>query len=77
MGLIVELVPTQAVEVVEKKLDIQVVDIRRGYGHAEYSGTCGPDVTVADIKKRFYDPMFGGRGAWCSNGRWGAIEHTD
>jgi hypothetical protein len=48
-----------------------------GYGHCTVSGVCSPDVTVEDVKKRFYHWYFGGRGAWVRDGRFGCTIHTD
>lgn len=48
-----------------------------GYNHCTVSGVCSPDVTVDDVKKRFYHDYFGGRGAWVKDGRFGATIHTD
>lgn len=60
-----------------KALDIQVLTVRNGWNHTERTGTCGPEVTVEDIQTQFYNPFFGGRGAWVKDGRWGAITHND
>ena len=57
--------------------EIKVDKIEPAYKHIILSGTCGPEVTVADIEKTQYHPEFGGRKAWVANGRWGAIRHTD
>ena len=40
-------------------------------------GICSPDVTVEDVKKRFYHWYFGGRDAWVKDGRFGCTIHTD
>lgn len=48
-----------------------------GYGHCTVSGVCSPDVTVEDVKKRFYHFYFGGRAAWVKDGRFGCTIHTD
>lgn len=51
----------------------------RGHGYATttISGVCSPDVTVEDVKARFYHWYFGGRDAWVSDGRFGCVIHTD
>jgi hypothetical protein len=56
---------------------IEVTWSEPGYAHTKMGGTCGPDVTVEDIEKRFYHDYFGGRGAWVRAGQWGAIRHDD
>lgn len=56
---------------------ILVISRVSGYAHTRYSGTCPPDVTVEDIKSRFYDPCFGGRDAWVRGGEWGCVRHND
>ncbi len=48
-----------------------------GYNNVSVSGDCSPDVTVEDIKKRFYHYYFGGRSAWVKDGRFGCTIHTD
>lgn len=48
-----------------------------GYHHTVYEGICGKDVTVEDIKKKFYHTHFGGRDAYVNNGRWRAVCHND
>lgn len=48
-----------------------------GYNNVTVSGVCSPDVTVEDVKKRFYHFYFGGRGAWVKDGRFGCTIHTD
>jgi hypothetical protein len=54
------------------------VDTRQpGYAHVTVQGTCGPDVTVEDVRKRFYHWYFGGRDAWVKDGRFGVTIHTD
>jgi hypothetical protein len=54
------------------------VDLRvPGYAHTRLTGTCGPDVTVEDVRQRFYHEYFGGRDAWVRDGRWGVIRHDD
>jgi hypothetical protein len=64
-------------EQAEDRKQITVVNRESGYAHTTFQGTCGPDVTVEDIKKRFYHNYFGGRGAWVRDGHWGAVCHTD
>lgn len=56
---------------------IKVTKVTPGYAHTDYQGECGPDVTVDDIKKKFYHSYFGGRGASVSNGKWRATSHDD
>jgi hypothetical protein len=48
-----------------------------GYANTTVSGECSPDVTVEDVKKRFYHWYFGGRDAWVKDGRFGCTIHTD
>lgn len=48
---------------------ISITDSQRGYAHTQYYGTCGPDVTVEDIKKSIYHSYFGGRNAWVRDGK--------
>ena len=57
--------------------EIKVISHIPGYAHTKYSGTCGKDVTVQDIKDKFYHSYFGGRGAWVRDGKWEAISHND
>jgi hypothetical protein len=56
---------------------IKITKIITGHKHTRYEGICGVNVTVEDIKKAIYHPRFGGRGAWVSNGKWGAVRHND
>jgi hypothetical protein len=56
---------------------MQVTSRRPGYAHEIVEGTCGPDVTVSDIRRTFYDPYFGGRDAWVRDGHFGCVVHTD
>lgn len=46
-----------------------------GYNHTVVWGICSPDVTVEDVKKRFYHDYFGGRQAWVKDGKFGATIH--
>lgn len=48
-----------------------------GYGHTSLYGDCSPDVTVDDVKARFYHPYFEGRDAWVKDGHFGCVVHTD
>jgi len=48
-----------------------------GWNNTTISGVCSPDVTEADVKKRFYHSYFGGRQAWVRDGRFGCVIHTD
>lgn len=48
-----------------------------GYAHTRLQGSCAADVTVEEIKGKFYDPYFGGRDAWVENGKWGCVRHDD
>lgn len=48
-----------------------------GYNHVNVSGVCSPDVTVEDVKKRFYHFYFGGRDAWVRDGKFGCTIHID
>ena len=56
---------------------IKVTRTMPGYHHTDYEGECGPDVTIDDIKKKFYSPYFGGRNARVCNGKWSATRHDD
>lgn len=64
-------------ETVDPRKGISIGFQRAGHAHREYGGTCGTEVTVADIEREFYHPNFGGRGAWARDGNWGAIRHED
>ena len=57
--------------------EIKTIKAVPRHKHTRFEGTCGEKVTVEDIKKAIYHPMFGGRDAWVSNGRWGAVRHDD
>lgn len=59
----------------EKRMD--VTSRSAGYAHVQLYGDCSPDVTVDDIRKRFYHSYFGGRGEWVKDGKFGVIVHTD
>lgn len=54
-----------------------VTDRSHGYNNTTVSGVCSPDVTVEDVKKRFYHSYFGGREAWVRDGRFGCVIYTD
>lgn len=54
-----------------------VTDRSPGWNNTTVSGVCSPDVTVEDVKKRFYHFYFGGRQAWVKDGRFGCTIHTD
>lgn len=56
---------------------ITVTRTTPGYAHVLVEGACGPDVTVEDIKEKFYHEYFGGREAQVSNGRFSAVRHVD
>lgn len=64
-------------DTIEDRKFIRVTKLTPGHAHTDYEGECGPDVTVDDIKNKFYHPYFGGRGAWVGNGRWKATSHDD
>jgi hypothetical protein len=48
-----------------------------GYNHVCLHGTYTGPATVEDVKKRFYHEYFGGREAWCRDGRFGCVYHID
>lgn len=48
-----------------------------GYAQTTVSGICSPDVTVEDVRKRFYHSYFGGTNAWVRDGRFGCTTFTD
>lgn len=54
-----------------------ITDRSHGWNNTTISGVCSPDVTVEDVKKRFYHDYFGGRQAWVRDGRFGCVVHTD
>lgn len=56
---------------------IEVTRCVPGYANTRFEGRCSDDVTVEDIKEKFYHPHFGGRGAFVSNGSFQAIRHDD
>lgn len=56
---------------------MSVTDRSNGHNNVTVSGVCSLDVTVEDVKKRFYHFYFGGRGAWVEDGRFGCTIHTD
>lgn len=57
---------------------ITVTGRQGGYAHEKLWGTCSPDVTVEEIRARFYHEYFGGRDAQVDgNGNWSCVVHTD
>jgi hypothetical protein len=56
---------------------MSVTQWSHGYNNTTIQGVCSPDVTVEDVKKRFYHDYFGGRAAWVSDGKFGCTIHTD
>lgn len=56
---------------------MSVTSRSHGYNNTSIQGVCSPDVTVEDVKKRFYHDYFGGRGAWVSGGKFGCTIHID
>lgn len=48
-----------------------------GYAHVTISGTYTGPATVDDVKDKFYHDYFGGRDAWCRDGKFGCVVHTD
>ncbi len=57
---------------------ITVIGRQAGYAHVRLWGTCQPDVTVEDIRARFYHHYFGGRDAAVDGkGNWSVTVHTD
>ena len=64
-------------ETVAPEKTMTVTNRMDGYASTTISGTCSPDVTVEDVKKRFYHWYFGGRDAWVKDGRFGCTIHTD
>jgi hypothetical protein len=55
--------------------EIRVTKKTPGYAHTTLEGVCGVEVTVQDIRKEIYHPMFGGRGASVHDGKWIAIRY--
>ena len=66
---------THEVQLGEK--EIRTTKTTPGHAHTAYEGICGSGVTVQDVQDKIYHPMFRGRGAAVSNGKWRAIRHTD
>lgn len=60
----------------EEKI-MEVTSRQPGYAHVTVYGTCSPNVTIEDVRKRFYHSYFGGRGEWVRDGKFGVIIHTD
>jgi len=56
---------------------MKVTSRSQGYHHVVIVGECDADVTVEDVRRRFYHPQFGGRDAWVTGGRFGCTVHTD
>lgn len=56
---------------------IRVTKTVPGYKHTRFEGTCDEGVTTDEIKKEFYHPLFGGRGATVTSGKWSAVRHDD
>lgn len=54
-----------------------VTGTEHGHAHDRISGTYTGPATVQAVKDRFYHDYFGGRDAWCRDGRWGCVVHTD
>ena len=49
----------------------------QGYAHVEHTGTYTGVATAELVRKTHYHPVFGGRRAWASGGRWGCVVHLD
>ncbi len=56
---------------------MNVTSRSQGYHHMVIVGECDPDVTVEDVRSRFFHVQFGGRDAWVKDGRFGCTVHTD
>lgn len=57
---------------------ITVTGRQPGHAHVMLWGTCLLDVTVEEVRARFYHSYFGGRDAWVDGkGNWSAVVHTD
>lgn len=59
--------------------EIKFTITHREPGHAQVrvSGTYTGPATVEHVRKQFYHEYFGGHGAWCEKGRFGAVRYTD
>ena len=57
--------------------EIEVTSSTPGYAHTKHEGRCPKGTTVEEIRKRFYDPYFGGREARVTGTYFSVIEHTD
>lgn len=58
---------------------IKFFEDERNYGYAkvEIKGHYTGAATPKDVERQFYHPVFGGRGAWAYDGRFGCTVHTD
>lgn len=54
---------------------MKITSTEHGYNHDRIIGTCSNDVTVEDVKERFYHSYFGGREAWVKDGKFGCVIH--
>ena len=61
----------------DEEIKFTVESSQCGYAHTRISGTYTGPATVKDVEKRFYHSYFGGRDAWCRDGRFGVVVHTD
>jgi hypothetical protein len=61
----------------DEEITFTVQNREHGYAHVRVNGTYTGPATVDDVRKRFYHDYFGGRDAWCRDGRFGAVIHTD
>ena len=65
------------IEVEKARVVFRVTSSVRGHAHVEHTGTYTGAATSDLVAKTYYHPVFGGRRAWASGGRWGCIVHVD
>jgi hypothetical protein len=58
-------------------IEFTVAAVEFGHNWVYRVGTYTGDATVEDVKDRFYHPTFGGRDAFCEDGKWSAVEQID
>jgi hypothetical protein len=59
------------------EITFEVINREPGYNNVSISGTYTGPATEQHVKDRFYHSYFGGREAWCKDGKWGCVVHID